>query len=86
MLNIKSNCKRVTYEVSPSPANNIMSKRGLQKDDKVFVQDMVDRMLFTFYPAQNSNQIDIGKLAAELYYLHIIDTGSIKANLKFIKT
>lgn len=86
MLNIKSNCKRVTYEVSPSPANNIMSIRGLQKDDKVFVQDMLDGMLFTFYPAQNSNQINIKQLAAGLSHLRKIDTGFIKANLKFIKS
>ncbi|MEO8772383.1 MAG: T9SS type A sorting domain-containing protein [Ferruginibacter sp.] len=85
ILNVKSNCERIAYEISPNPTQNSMKIKGLKKDDKVVISDIIGRIVLRFNSYQGDNKLDIQKLASGMYYLKIIKAGVIMANIKFIK-
>ena len=85
ILNIKSDCSNTFYQVLPNPSSCLIEIIGLTNNDKVFVLDMLGRIVLTFNSSQNNNKFDIQKLTPGMYILQVINNRMIKSNLKIIK-
>lgn len=85
ILNIKSNCSNTAYKVIPNPASSSIEIMNLKKDDKIFILDMLGRIVLTFNSPQNTNKFDIQKLTSGMYIIQIINEGTVKSNIKLLK-
>lgn len=85
VLSIKSNCRNITYQVIPNPANSSIQIIGLTNDDEIFILDILGRKVLSFHSSQGNNKFDIQKLPTGMYFLQVINGGIIKSNSKLFK-
>jgi hypothetical protein len=85
ILSIKSNCNKTPYQVLPNLINNSIEIIGFKNNDKVFIVDMLGRILLIFTSSQSNNKFDIQKLTSGMYVLQVINNGMVKFSTKLIK-
>ncbi len=85
ILNLRSNCNKVTYQIFPNPAQHLLNIIGVRENDLILVLDMQGRKLLSFNATFNDQNFDIQKLAPGVYNLQVNHAGSINTNLKFVK-
>jgi hypothetical protein len=83
---VKSTCTKNIYSISINPVHTFLEVTGFQKNDRIFVLDMLGRTILTSdAPLDNISKFNVEKLSSGIYYLQVVNSGVIKTNIKFVK-